>query len=177
MIQAKLQALFELNQINYYIGEFDPAYTSQHRAQSAHVSGYELAKAVIVNLDEQLAMVVVPAPYKLDLQQLAPELGADRVLLACEDEFMPYFSQCEFGAVPPIGSIFHLPVFMAVSFEVQPWIYFNAGNHQEMIKMKTADFMALVSPTMIEQGYYLAGDQNGKWRQQLTFHRVSRILH
>ncbi|MCE0558444.1 MULTISPECIES: YbaK/EbsC family protein [unclassified Motilimonas] len=177
MIQAKLQALFELNQISYYIGEFDPAYTSQHRAQSAHISGYELAKAVIVNLDAQLAMVVVPAPYKLDVEELAPELNAERILIACEEEFMPYFSQCESGAVPPLGPLFHLPVYMAADFELQPWIYFNGGNHQEMIKMKTVDFIGLVSPVMIENGFYLAGDEHAKWREQLRFHRHSSLLH
>jgi len=177
MIQTKLQALLELHQISYYIGEFDVAYTAQHRAQNAHISGYVLAKAVIVNLDEQLAMVVVPAPYMLDIQLLAPEIGATRVLLACEDEFMPYFSQCERGAVPPLGSLFHLPIYMAADFETQPWIYFTPGNHQELIKMRTSDFMALANPTIIERGFYLAGDDAAKWRKYFTFHQPSHLLH
>lgn len=177
MIQTKLHHLLQKHHVSYYIAEFLPAYTSQQRAENAHVSGFALAKAVIINKDEELAMVVVPAPYKLDINALAKELGANRVLLACEQEFMPYFVQCEPGAIPPLGPLFHLPVYMAKEFENQLWIYFNGGAHQQMIKMHSTDFIQLLEPVVIESGYYLAGDAHGKWRQQLQFHRSTKTLH
>ncbi|MCE2570476.1 aminoacyl-tRNA deacylase [Motilimonas eburnea] len=177
MIQTKLHRLLQAHHVSYYIAEFSPAYTSQHRAENAHVTGFALAKAVIINQDEHLAMVVVPAPYKLDIHALAKEIGASRVLLACEQEFMPLFSQCELGAIPPLGPLFHLPVYMAKALESQPWVYFNAGAHEQMIKMRIDHFLHLVEPVVIETGFYLAGDAHGKWRNQLQFHRVAKTLH
>ena len=46
-----------------------PAYSAQLIAASAHIPGKELAKTVIVKIDERFAMVVLPASYRIHLGQ------------------------------------------------------------------------------------------------------------
>ena len=62
-------------QIRYVTIGHSPAFTAQEIAASAHIKGQELAKTVIVKLDGQMAMVVLPAPRKINLQLLKDVTG------------------------------------------------------------------------------------------------------
>ena len=59
--------------------------TAQEVAQSAHVPGRIMAKTVIVDMDGEMAMVVLPANRKIALQELRDITGSDRLKLASEE--------------------------------------------------------------------------------------------
>src|SRR5690606_21159845 len=110
-------------------------FTSQETAASAHVPGRELAKTVIVRLDGRLAMAVLPATERLDLELLRTETGAAEARLADEDEFRGRFSECELGAMPPFGNLFDMDVYVENALEDDERIAFNAGTHSEIMRM------------------------------------------
>jgi Ala-tRNA(Pro) deacylase len=122
------------------------AYTAQETAHAQHVSGKELAKAVMVMADKRLIMTVLPASHRLDLEQLKKCLGADTLRLAVEKEFEGVFPGCELGAMPPLGNLYHVDVWADVSLKDHPEIVFNAGSHTDTIQMSYADFEDLVHP-------------------------------
>jgi len=66
----KLKEFLDQNGIKYVSIVHSPAYTAQEVAASAHITGRELAKVVIVELDKQMAMAVLPANRKIVLQEL-----------------------------------------------------------------------------------------------------------
>jgi Ala-tRNA(Pro) deacylase len=73
-------------------------------------------------------------------------LGASRVRLATEDEFTSRFPGCEIGAMPPFGNLFGFKVIVDPELEKDRYIYFNAGNHVQTVRLAYEDFAALVRP-------------------------------
>ncbi len=126
-----------------------PAYTAQEIAAAAHISGMSLAKSVVMKIDGKLAILVEPANCKVNLKALQQELKARNIELAHEYEFQDVFIECETGAVPPIGELFDIDVYVDDVIKYQDEIAFSAGNHSELIKMRYDDFENLVKPTHV----------------------------
>ena len=142
----KLTEFLDGQKVKYVTTSHSAAYTAQEIAATAHISGYELAKAVIVKLDKGVAMAVVPASYKVDLDRLKNAAGAKKVSLASEQEFRGMFPECELGAMPPFGNLYGVDVFVDESLTKDEQIAFNAGSHTELIRMSYQDFERLAKP-------------------------------
>ena len=125
------------------------AYTAQGIAALTHTPGEEMAKTVIVKIDEQLAMAVLPASCHVDLAMLRAGTAATTISLAHESEFMDRFPGCETGAMPPFGNLYGMPVFVDASLAKDKEIAFNAGSHRELMRLAYDDFVRLVQPTVL----------------------------
>jgi Ala-tRNA(Pro) deacylase len=144
-----LKEFLDREKIKYVSIVHSPAYTAQEVAASAHVRGRELAKTVIVQLDGEMAMAVLPANRKIVLQDLREVTGSDQVKFASEEEFKQRFPDCETGAMPPFGNLYGMEVFAAASLAENAEIAFNAGSHTEVIKLAYRDFERLVKPNVL----------------------------
>jgi Ala-tRNA(Pro) deacylase len=149
MPAKKLKEFLNSQNIKYVSIQHSPAYTAQEVAASAHVSGRDLAKTVIVTVEGTMAMVVLPADRKVVLSDLREVLGAEKVKLATEDEFKGRFPDCEIGAMPPFGNLYGMEVYVAPNLAAEAEIAFNAGTHTEIIQMAYPDFARLVNPKVI----------------------------
>ncbi len=147
---TKVREFLDKEKIRYVVIMHSPAYTAQEIAQSAHIPGREVAKTVVVNIDGELAMAVLPASKSVNLSKLADTLGAETVELASEQEFIDSFSDCEVGAMPPFGNLYGLKVYVAKALTKDEEIAFNAGSHTQLIKMAYKDFERLVKPEVVE---------------------------
>jgi Ala-tRNA(Pro) deacylase len=143
---AKLKQFLDERGARYVSIRHSPAFTAQEIAASAHVPGGELAKTVMVLVDGQVAMAVLPASYQIDFPLLKELAGAQHVELAGEDRFRDLFPGCELGAMPPFGNLWQMPVFVTESLAEDDEIAFNAGTHTELIRMSYIDFERLVQP-------------------------------
>lgn len=148
MPSTALKKFLDEEDVKYVTIRHSPAFTAQEIAASAHVPGQELAKTVIVSLDGELAMVVLPATDQVDLERLQEVSGSDRVELASEGEFEERFPDCETGAMPPFGNLYDMDVYVAEHLAEDDEIAFNAGTHTELIRMSFDDFRTLVAPTV-----------------------------
>src|SRR5689334_906818 len=146
---GKLKAFLDQEKIKYVSIIHSTAYTAQEVAASAHVTGKELAKTVIVELDGKMAMAVLPANRKIVLQDLREVTGSDEVKFASEDEFRERFPECETGAMPPFGNLYGMDVYVAEALTQNEAISFNAGSHTEVIRMSLKDFEGLVHPKVM----------------------------
>ncbi len=117
------------------------AYTAPEVAELCHVGGNTFAKVVMVKIDGELAMVVLPAHFQVDLDELTTSLGVNYITLASEKEFGHRFPRCEIGAMPPFGHLFGLDTYMIPVFEDQRKITFNAGTHSEIIRMSMTEYL------------------------------------
>jgi len=135
--------------IRYLSMRHSLAYTAQEIAAAAHVHGKEFAKTVIVRIDGELAMAVLPATEKLDPDLLAAAVQAGEVALAGEDEFQGRFPKCEPGAMPPFGNLFDMKVYAEEKLAANETITFNAGSHTELIQMSFRDYRDLVQPEIV----------------------------
>ncbi len=149
----KLKELLDSQQVKYVTLNHSPAYTAQEIAASAHVRGKELAKTVMVTIDGQMAMAVLPASRKLGFDQLRDAAGAENVQLASEQAFRDMFPGCEVGGMPPFGNLYGLPVYVSKKLAEDEEIAFNAGSHTELIRMAYKDFERLVKPKVAPIAY------------------------
>ena len=146
----KLEEFLDNNNIKYVATSHSAAYTAQEVAASAHIPGKQLAKTVMVKLNGEMAMAVLPASHKVDFDLLKEAIGASKVELASEEEFKDKFPECEVGAMPPFGNLFGIEVFVTESLAEDEEIAFNSGLHTELIRMSYKDFEALVKPRIVK---------------------------
>ena len=145
----QLKDLLDSRGVKYVAIKHSLAYTAQEIAASAHVSGKEMAKTLVVKLDGQMALVALPASEKVDLNQLRDATGAKAIELATEKEFGSRFPGCEVGAMPPFGNLYAMDTYVTESLTRDREIAFNAGTHTEVIRMSYADFERLATPKKI----------------------------
>lgn len=146
MPAKRIRDYLDSHGVKYYIITHSMAFTAQEIAASVHISGHELAKTVIIRVNGRLAMAVLPASYKVSFRSLSEVVGTDDIALAHEEEFQFRFPECEVGAMPPLGNLWKMEVFVAAKLAKNEEIVFNAGSHTELIRMAYADFEQLVKP-------------------------------
>jgi Ala-tRNA(Pro) deacylase len=147
----KLKDFLDLNKIKYVSVFHSTAYTSQEIAASAHIRGKELAKTVMLRVDGTIVMAVLPANFKVDFDLLKEAVGARKIELAGEQEFQRLFPGCDVGAMPPFGNLYGVEeVLVDRHLTEDKEIAFNAGTHNELIKLAYEDFEALVKPKVIK---------------------------
>ena len=142
----KLREFLDSNHVKYMTISHSVAYTAQEVAASAHVKGKDLAKTVMVVADGDLAMVVLPASFHINLELLKEATGSKQVRLASEGEFRDRFPGCETAAMPPFGNLYGMKVYVSQSLTHDKEIAFNAGTHSELIRLSYEDFERLVEP-------------------------------
>lgn len=145
---TSLQAYLDDNHVDYELLAHPDVYTTQELAAIEHVRGRELAKVVILRSGAEFLMVVLPAPYHVDLDKARIATGRSDLTLATEQEFVNLFPNCEAGAMPPFGNLYDMPVWVDESLSRDEDIVFNACTHRTAIKMKYADFARLVRPNV-----------------------------
>lgn len=166
MPYKKLKAYLDESNIRYLTISHSSAFTSQEIAASAHVSGKEFAKTVMIKIDGQMAMAVLPAAYHIDFETLKEIFHTKDVSLATEAEFKDKFPDCELGAMPPFGNLYGMAVFVAESLASHKEIAFNACSHTEIIRMNYADYDRLVQPRVFKfswKTYSIPGDPLERW--------------
>lgn len=146
----KLKEFLDKLNIHYSSIPHSTAYTAQGIAAVTHISGKELAKTVIVKLDDELVMAVLPASHQVDLDSIKTATNAKMAATASEREFREKFPDCETGAMPPFGNLYNMKVFVEESLTKDVEIAFNAGSHNELIRLAFADYLRAVNPVVLK---------------------------
>ena len=117
--------------------------SSMETAELAHVPGDRLAKSVVLEDEDGYVMAVLPSTYHVRLGKLGRELNRS-LRLATEKELTTLFADCEMGAVPPVGLAYGMSTIVDDSLTDQPEIYFEAGDHEQLIRLDRDAFTALM---------------------------------
>lgn len=157
MLMQKVTQYLDDGHVPYHSQSHPLAYTAQQIAEQSNLKGLSFCKTVMVVADGKLATLMLPAPYSIDFKTIATAMGAKDVDLAYEHQFRDVFENCETGAMPPFGNLFGMSVYMYDLLAEQDEISFNAGNHRELLQMKSKDFIRLVNPVMICEGVNTIG--------------------
>lgn len=143
-MSASLQQYLERAGVKYELVPHPYANSSLRSAESAHVPGAQLAKPVIFEDEQGYVMAVVPATHRVDPVQLKYRLHRPLVQ-AGEHELSDLFRDCAKGAVPPVGQAYGLEVVWDDSLSACSDIYFEAGDHTDLVHVSGKDFCALMA--------------------------------
>lgn len=116
--------------------------SSMETAEAAHIPGDALAKAVILEDDDGYLMAVVPATHHIRLGALRRQLRR-ALRLASERDIARIFNDCDTGAIPPLGMLYGLPTLVDDALAERDDLYFEAGDHEELIHLDGVEFDTL----------------------------------
>ncbi len=150
MVPMEIVRHLEGNGVPFSVRQHPRAVSAQQLAAAVHVSGYRVAKPVMVAADGLPFIAVVPAADRVDTDRLAAALGAREVRLMREEEFADLFGGCEIGAEPPLGSLYGLPVVLDYRLARSEPLVFRAGSHEDALEMRYDDFAQLEHPRLAE---------------------------
>ena len=117
--------------------------TSLQSARAAHIAPLQLAKAVLLEVQGQLVMAVLPATMHLHLGTLRHQFKRD-FGMATEQTVRQTFGDCEPGAIPALGGAYGIETIWDDSLMDCADLYFEAGDHEHLVHVRTEDFLELV---------------------------------
>jgi Ala-tRNA(Pro) deacylase len=123
-----------------------PAFTAQEVASREHVSGHRLAKVVVVIADGRPVELILPATRLVDLNRVREVLDVKEVRLASEQEMERFFDDCEVGAIPALRHWEGVQVVMDRSLNLEGDIVFQAGTHEDAVRLNFRDWYEMVKP-------------------------------
>lgn len=141
-ISATLKEFLDSQQVAYELIPHSRTGSSMETAEEARVPGNRVAKAVIIRENGSYAMVIVPSARHVDLAILRQQFGHEAEL-ATEAELGNLFPDCAIGAVPPVGAAWGLDTYLDDCLLDQQEVYFEAGDHEELVRVSSEQFQRL----------------------------------
>lgn len=160
-ISSTVEACLRDAGVTYEVVRHPHSFTSAQAAEAAHIPGDRLAKTIMLEDEQGYVGAVVPSTHHLRLSKLWSQTGR-HLVLAKESELRKVFPDCEVGAIPAVCSAYGVPTLMDESLTTVPDVYFEAGDHEELVHLGTDQFMRLMEQA--EKGHFShrssAGEQH-----------------
>jgi Ala-tRNA(Pro) deacylase len=122
--------------IEHEVHEHARTFTARATATAEGVDPRSFAKVVGVRTDDDRTfLLVVDATDHVDLVKARRALLASEVRLLAESELAALAPDCEAGAVPAVGLLFHLPMVADYAVREDRDISFNAGSHRFSVRV------------------------------------------
>ncbi len=121
------------------------AHTERARDEAAAmgVPPREVGKTLILNGSSGFVRAVIPASERLDLHKVRDSVGDQKLRLATEQEIAEVYLGFELGAVPPLGGPATDRILVDFRIAELDHVIVEAGTHEQSIKMRTTDLLAL----------------------------------
>ena len=152
IVSKRLKEYLDEDGVEYSVMTHEVTYTAQEMAAAQGVTGWQVAKGVILCCDGEYLLVVLQAPNHVDFDLIRDVLACDDVRLATEPEMESLFPGVELGAESPFGNLYDLAVYVDCGLTESPEIVFSAGTHTATIRTRYEDFERLVQPRIIDIG-------------------------
>jgi Ala-tRNA(Pro) deacylase len=133
-IALTLQEYLDDNHVPYDVMLHKRTHCSYDTLRATHVPADRLAKAVVLTREGGFVVAIVPATARVNLHAIERMLRC-HVDLATEDEICEIFPDCDVGAIPPVVDAYAVNAFIDESFDKQPEIYLEGGDHRSLIHM------------------------------------------
>jgi len=147
-IPRKLIKFLEKNKVKYEPIEHRIVYTAFDKAQTLKVSEKMVGKTLVVKMDKNPALVLIPANKNLDLQKLKRAAKAKKIDFEKETWMKKNLKGVKIGAIPPLGNLFKLKTFIDNSLLKQPKIIINGGDYNRSIEISGASLKKIIPDLM-----------------------------
>lgn len=145
----KIKQLLAEKDAEYELIEHEPIYTSE---QAASIRGLGLengAKSLLLKIDDQFKMFVLPGSQKLDSKKLKSLTKSNRIRFASPEE-VEEITGTKIGAVYPFGEIAGVEMTVDQKLAKNEIIAFNPGVHDKSIIMKWSEYQKATKPVLAD---------------------------
>lgn len=125
--------------IRFQVVPHPPTTSALGEALALGISADEVAKAVLLDVDDGHVLAIVPASRMVDIDLVRETLGQDDVHVAREDEVARDFPEYELGALPPLPSLLHIPVVIDPAVFAHRRVTFSAGTKSTSVSADSND--------------------------------------
>ena len=143
-IAHTVKLFLDTHHVAYDVVRHSPAISSMKTAAAAHVPGNRLAKSVILKDETGYVMAILPSTHRVELGRLHRELHRP-LGLATDNVVSGIFNDCDLGAIPALGPAYGILTVVDEALTGQPDIYFEAGDHEELIHISGPEYQSLMS--------------------------------
>lgn len=146
-----LRSLLDERNVEYELIAHDHTERALDEAEALGLPAGSVAKTLVVTVPGGYVRAVVPAARRLDLRKVRDLVGAGvkKVHLASEEDLARDFGEFELGAVPPIGGRPD-PVLVDGSLAELGELVFEAGSHDESLRLRTEDLRRLADVRVVD---------------------------
>jgi Ala-tRNA(Pro) deacylase len=121
----------------------DYTHSSLHTAHVAHVPAEQMVKPVILEDEQGYIMALIPANQQVKIRELNMSLNRN-MGLATEQELKDLFTDCDLGAIPPVGDAYGIETIVDNNFNYCSDVYIEAGNHTDLLHLSGYSFNKLM---------------------------------
>ena len=152
-IATRVKWFLEQHGVEYDVLPHPHTESSREAAAVAHVPQDRLAKCVLLEDERGYVMAVLPASERIEISKLNHAMRR-QLELATESELPGLFRDCAVGALPPLGKAYNIPTIVEDSLLRVPEVWFEAGDHEDLIHVRGAAFLSLLAGS--RHGSFLA---------------------
>ena len=131
--------------VQYRVIPHEHSATNRESAHKANVREDRVAKAIMLKDERGTVMAIIPASSSLDMRAVHEETGRNHLEMMDESEFQQHFSDCEVGALPPLGPAYGITTLVDSGLDDRDTLYLESGDHESLIAMDGRDFDQLMS--------------------------------
>ena len=144
-ISTRLDSYLTTHNIPYQVIEHDHSASSVGSAIMSKMPLNQIAKAVILkDHEDRKLMAVLLAKNKICLSTVNENLMGSYQLLK-EKEVYQMFSDCEHGAIPPVGDAFNIHMICDEVLDQLDYIYIEAGDHRKLLRISHDDYKKMAA--------------------------------
>ncbi|MBW3696245.1 YbaK/EbsC family protein [Vibrio sp. T187] len=144
-ISTRLNQFLQTHDIDYKTVEHVHSNGSLSSAVASRIPLKQVAKAVVLeDHDGHNMMAVLPADKKISMSVLNAKFNAKFQLMK-EEAVYNMFSDCDEGAIPPVGEAYNMMVVCDQLLDILDEVYIEAGDHQTLLKLDQEAFKKITS--------------------------------
>ena len=152
-LNPEVKMYLDGKQVDYEVIPHPKVFTTIEEAQALGIEASEIAKTLVIHVTdtpEDRALVVLPGSQKISNRKIHDIFGTKHARLALEAELASDFPQFELGAVPPLGELLDLPVYIDERLLSHDTVLFTGGTHTDSVKMGIHDFFNLAESMLVD---------------------------
>lgn len=124
------------------LGRKECRFETVHRPGS--IPADRLARTVLLEDNRGYLTAVIPSSHRLKLSEICAQTGR-QLTRVHGDGVREVFRDCDLAALPPVGMAYGTLTWLDDSLLAHPDVYFEAGDREEVVHMRTEDFTALMA--------------------------------
>jgi Ala-tRNA(Pro) deacylase len=155
-ISQKIIKYLDEKKYKYEIVEHKTTFTAWDTAQTEKIKPQEVAKALVMKVDSDYVLALLPANRNLDKQKLLKAINAGRKKTGAKN-----FKKIDFakevwmkknlpgrvGATPPFGKIIKIDIFIDSLLAKNKKIYLGSGEYTNSIRVNVSQYLKIENPT------------------------------
>ncbi|MFA6383242.1 MAG: YbaK/EbsC family protein [Parcubacteria group bacterium] len=154
-ISQKIIKYLEDNKYKYEIIEHKTTFTAWDTAQTEKIKPQEVVKALVMKVDNDYVLALIPANRNLDKQKLLKTINASRKRAGmknfkkidfAKEVWMKKNLQGKVGAVPPFNKLLKIGIFIDSLLTKNKKIYLGSGEYVFSIRVNASQYLKIEQP-------------------------------